>query len=452
MNRRPPVSDSSGPGATSNGIFAEFFAGFDWDISLLAFLYYCFAIITFYLPGADVAIVLAIATLALRASALRGHPYLVAIVVIVGWTGVTMVASEYRAVSLLAWWTFAKTAMVGVVSFLVIRNRVHLKIALAFLVGCFALFPMRGAFVNYFGGYTMFGRALWNNTYENPNELAVHGVVFLAASMALFVLVKSKFTRLLILIYACLSLLLILFTQSRGTLLAVGVAGLIGLVGQRIRLRPFLAALVAVGVAAWFAPASVWERLGGLRNVSIEGGMKGVDEARSAEQRFLIAKVAAAVAQRHPVFGVGIGGYPSANKAYAERQGSVFSFAGGARDAHNTYLLLAAELGVPGLVAFLAMVLSASLIPRTRSKKLGREDKQLMRMLRLGLLGFMVAGVFGSFAYTNVLYVLLGIMAAAPAALLADQYRPRGTSRRSGGPRNSLPPLSAASASRTAAT
>ncbi len=413
------------------GLFAEFFAGFDWDISFLAFLYYCFAVITFYLPGADVAIVLALATLSLRTNTLRGHPYLLTLFLVVAWTGLTMLNSEYRSTSWLAWWTLAKTALVGVVSFLVIRNRVHLKIVLAFLVGCFFLFPLRGAFFNYFGGYTLSGRVLWNYTYENPNELALHGLVFLSAAMALYFLVQNRLTRLAILTFAPLCLLLILFTQSRGTFLAAVAAGLVGLFGQKIRIRPLLTVVMAVGIAAWFTPTAVWERLGGLRNVSIEGGMKGVDEGNSAEQRFLIAKIAAQVAESHPLLGVGIGAYPRANAVYADKMGSDFTFGGGARDAHNTYLLLAAELGVPGLVAFMAMMLSASFSRGNVTRRLSPVDRLVIRMMRLGLFGFCIASVFGSFAYSNVLYILLGIMAASPAALSmsAEPSRARGAAR-----------------------
>jgi len=426
------------------GVFAEYFAGFDWDVSFLAFLYYCFAVITFYLPGADIAIVIALVTLLLRAKTLRVHPYLLTLSLVVGWTSLTMLNSEFRSASWLAWWTFAKTALVGVVSFLVIRTRTHLKIALAFLVGCFFFFPLRGAFFNYFGGYTLSGRVLWNHTYGNPNELALHGLMFLSAAMALLFLVKNSLTRLGILTFAPLCLLLILFTQSRGTFLAAVAAGFVGFVGQRIRLRPLLTVVVVAGIAAWFAPSAVWARMGGLRNVSIEGGMKGVDEGNSAEQRFLIAKIAAGVAESHPLLGVGIGAYPQANSLMAAKLGSKFAFGGGARDAHNTYLLLAAELGVPGLIAFGVMILSAIVIPRFRARSLGPEDRQAVRMMRLGLLGFLVAGVFGSFAYSNVLYIVLGLVAAAPAALSmsAEQSRSRGPARR--GMPSSLPALTGA--------
>ncbi|MCC6244491.1 MAG: hypothetical protein IT353_16735, partial [Gemmatimonadaceae bacterium] len=265
------------------GIFADFFSGFDWDLSFIAYLYYCFAVFTYFLPGADVAMVIAIVTLAVRPNQLRSHPYLLVLVLLVGWAGLTMLNSEYRTDSFQAWWNLVKTALVGIVSFIVIRTRTHLKIALAFLIGCFALFPLRGAFVNYFGGYSTFGRALWNFAYANPNDLAVYCIVFLAFTLALYPLVGTKTTKVALLCVAGLEVLLILFTQSRGSLVAVFIAGGIGLLGQRRRARTFAMVFATVALAAIAAPSGVWERLGGLKNISVDSGMKGVDEEGSAE-------------------------------------------------------------------------------------------------------------------------------------------------------------------------
>ncbi|MCC6246056.1 MAG: O-antigen ligase family protein, partial [Gemmatimonadaceae bacterium] len=123
------------------------------------------------------------------------------------------------------------------------------------------------------------------------------------------------------------------------------------------------------------------------------------------------------VAASNPLFGVGIGTYPSAHRLYAAKMGSEFATARGARDAHNTYLLLAAELGVPGLVLFFCLLLSA-VIPSFRpAVRVDELDRTALRMIQLGLLAVLLAGVFGSVQYINILYVLLAILCAAPSAL-----------------------------------
>ena len=164
-----------------------------------------------------------------------------------------------------------------------------------------------------------------------------------------------------------------------------------------------------------FAPSSLWERIGGLANVTDTQNLQTVDKEGSAEQRFEIWKVALKIIREHPVSGIGVGAYPAAHTQYAT--GSEFNpTSRGARDTHSTYLNVLAETGAVGLVLFVMMlgaVLSLAERIRRRSHDLLPASSQQILFLEIGLVGYLMAGIFGSFAKISFLYIHMAILWAA---------------------------------------
>jgi len=78
--------------------------------------------------------------------------------------------------------------------------------------------------------------------------------------------------------------------------------------------------------------------------------------------------------------------------------------------AHNPFIQVGAELGVLGLIAFVALLVKAF---RTLSKVRRvppAEAAMLAQSLTACLVGFVVAGFFSSLAYAAYLYMLLGMI------------------------------------------
>jgi len=115
-----------------------------------------------------------------------------------------------------------------------------------------------------------------------------------------------------------------------------------------------------------------------------------MDPEGSAEQRFAVLKTAARIIADHPVLGIGLGAYHNANADYSPDLGM--------KDTHNTYMNVAAETGVPGLILFLALVGSVLLSARAARRGAGpaaAAQAEEVRWLQYSVTGYLVAAVIG---------------------------------------------------------
>jgi O-antigen ligase len=113
----------------------------------------------------------------------------------------------------------------------------------------------------------------------------------------------------------------------------------------------------------------------------------------------------------HPVLGVGAFAFPSAEGALAP-QAARGEFGIGFKwsEAHNSFIEIGAELGVMGLVLFVALLVSGV---RTLSRIGGGPPGPaafLAQILTASLVTYVVSGFFLSAAYWTYLYVLLGMV------------------------------------------
>jgi len=285
------------------------------------------------------------------------------------------------------------------------------------------IWPARGTLKNYVTGNTIFGRAIWNKMYKNSNDLAAITLLMLGLALAIAtVKTQSVRVRRAAIALVPLTLLIILLTQSRGAFLGLlvgfGPSLLASLRKRPSLMAPVLAVLVGVAV---LVPAVSWHRLATLTTLTSEETSAEAHQDRtllaredrfiliaedSARQRFEILKTGLHMAASHPLLGVGIGGYREANARYAPELGE--------RDAHNTYVSLAVEMGLPGLLLWLGLVGSVLAQVRRRRAQLQADDctVQVLWIYR-AIIGFLVAGIFASYAGVTVFYLFLGILWAA---------------------------------------
>lgn len=244
------------------------------------------------------------------------------------------------------------------------------------------------------GGSAAEGRAYAGGTYD-PNDIAMIAAVSLPFALRL-ILGSSPAWKACGFVGLGAALLLILQTGSRGGMLAVGAILLAYLVVLRQSIPGRMKVLLIVGivVALASAPGVFLQRLNSLGNVS--GDYNMTDPLGRVE----IWKRGIGYFARRPLTGVGVGQFNSAEGV------SVQSLSGPMKwsTAHNSYVLAAAELGLPGIIGFLGLFLPIFPLVK-RLRRSARTDRALAPVaaqgeaIAIATIGFMVAGFFLSATY-----------------------------------------------------
>lgn len=200
---------------------------------------------------------------------------------------------------------------------------------------------------------------------------------------------------------------------SRGGFLgfvAVGGAGLLLVNGvsaaRRLSLLAATLFVIAVG-----APPGYWKQMATIMDPT-EGYNYTSDEGRHA-----LMQRAVGYMNRYPAFGLGIGNFGraectiSTKAALARINGPLRCSA-----PHNSYLQAGAELGIPGLFTWAALVIGGIAAPirlRRRLPRSWRKGTPTERFIysattffSVAMIGFAVTSFFVSFAWLDPLYVM----------------------------------------------
>ena len=415
--RQPTAVAGAGPGAgIPLATPVSPLAGVEWTFTLAGFLLYLLVITSYRLPVGDIAVAMALGGILIQGGRVRFPPYLAWLTVFAVWVFIGSTQSSYPDATSEQLTAMLKLCLIVLVAANAMRTRPQVRLFMVFFLGCFALFPLRGAMFNFFlYGNDVQGRAVWNMLYSNPNDLGAMALLQLSMAIALLATEPKGWVRWCALAGVVMVPMLILMTQSRGVFLGLVVFIAIVIAGQRRRAIMVLRLGVLALFLAAVAPAGVWERLGTLKHATSTATLNEVDgEGGSARQRSEIWKVAFKMIREHPVTGVGIGAYELNHEQYA--MGEEFNpTARGARDTHSLYFNVLAETGYPGLLLYLVMLVSV-IIPaeRTRRRCKGVLDgaaRQLL-LLEAGLIAFLVASIFGSLPYLPHLMLHLAMLHA----------------------------------------
>jgi O-antigen ligase len=81
--------------------------------------------------------------------------------------------------------------------------------------------------------------------------------------------------------------------------------------------------------------------------------------------------------------------------------------------AHNSYIQVGAELGIPGLLMFVSMIATAfAALRRSTRQGVSSQGQELAQALSAALVGFVVGAIFLSLAYSEILFTLLALAVA----------------------------------------
>jgi putative inorganic carbon (HCO3(-)) transporter len=202
---------------------------------------------------------------------------------------------------------------------------------------------------------------------------------------------------------------------SRGGFLGlVCVGGFLVFGFRAIPARVRIGATVASAVfLAAVGTASYWDRMGTFFDITSDYNL--TDEIGRIE----IWKRGAGYLASNPLTGVGVNAFPIAEGSMSEqsaRQAEGIGFKWST--AHSSFVQIAAELGVPGIIAFLLLLwrlyTTAQRMSRstTRRGPLADDERAFSQALVGTLIGYVICGSLLSQAYSAYLYVLCGIVTA----------------------------------------
>ena len=207
-------------------------------------------------------------------------------------------------------------------------------------------------------------------------------------------------------------------TGSRGAfvgVLAVGVALLLLPSGIAIS-RRIIALGSAVILLAVAAPQGYWKQMKSITSPTEDYNWKEKDGRKE------IAKRGLGYMLQYPITGIGINNFARAEGTISDKAKSWAQGDAGIRWAapHNSHVEAAAELGIPGAIAWIAMLLCGVIGPiklrrrLPRSWRRGAADERFVyacaTYLPISAIGFAVCCTFVSFAYLDPIYVLLAFV------------------------------------------
>lgn len=284
-------------------------------------------------------------------------------------------------------------------------------------------------------------------TYD-PNDFATFAVTAMPLGLYFLTHPHGRVGRIAALV-GCIALAVaFVWAGSRGGFLAF--LGVIGFMLLRYHAVPLRWRVLGGGITALTVLAAAseryWAEMGTLLNPS------GDYNLTSPTGRLMVWQRGIGYMLDHPVFGVGAMNFPAAEGVLSPLAW-VQDYGIGVRwtAAHNSLLQVGAELGIPGLVLLLGLVVATFRTLRTlelRPRPVpadGDDPRPLAQALTGSLVGFLIGAFFLSLAYSSMLYTLAAVVIAlrkvTPAAEGSGARQP--AARRRGGRLRLPAPVSA---------
>ena len=195
----------------------------------------------------------------------------------------------------------------------------------------------------------------------------------------------------------------VFLSQSRGGLLALAVMAALAWLNSRHKMRLLVGFAAAAVFMLAIGPGKVIER---FEQIRIEGQAQSGAEV-STRCRVELVRAGIRMMEAHPVFGVGLGRFQSVEFQY----NPALSIEVKPHIAHNTYVQLGAEGGLPTLVLYLA-ILGVTLASCRRVQKgqgMPEEIAGLALSFQIGLIGIMVAEIFLSAQYVKEVWIFISL-------------------------------------------
>lgn len=268
------------------------------------------------------------------------------------------------------------------------------KIQLTLFMLCISIL-FYGVFGLIFGGYVE-GRFAFTTMYD-PNDMALFMVGFFPIALVFVKKSHPNITRCIAAGVLCIAPVIIIISSSRGGLLSLALVlaalfitqvGGIKL-GHKIGIIAII--FIALAIFGGKIDTSRYETLFELEedyNITSDTG------------RLQVWETGLKLIAQNPVTGVGARNFPRAFGYLREKEGRVPEW----RAAHNAYIQIWAEIGTPGFIIFMGLILASMRsfwrMARMKDADVDKEHlKSVSGYLLIGFLGHLVGSFFLSQGY-----------------------------------------------------
>ncbi|MBW1981240.1 MAG: O-antigen ligase family protein [Deltaproteobacteria bacterium] len=294
-----------------------------------------------------------------------------------------------------------------------IRRMLVLLLGMGVLISLLGFIKYAGGSIPAFWKYRLDGHRL-NSTFVNPNHAAGYlEMVFLFGLGYLFF--RSRAEKMLL--GSCLALIFIalLLSMSRGgwiatsaSLMFMGAVFYSRLGWQRWKISLAITSFVLVVTLCFLGSNDLFRRIGSFSNQQ-EIGFNG---------RLGAAKATTQLIEEYPLWGTGLGTFPWSFTAVSPA-GSNIRW----REAHNDYVQIASEMGLPVLIP---LGWGLFLIFRTVFKRLKHSGgDRFQTAITLGALGAIVAMLIHSLVDFNIQITSNGILFCVLVGLALSEKNSR---------------------------
>lgn len=204
-------------------------------------------------------------------------------------------------------------------------------------------------------------------------------------------------------------------TYSRGGFVSAGVLGLLTLYRAPHKIRTLIGVAVLAALVSSVMPQEFWDRMG-----TITAPTEQRDD--SATGRLHFWEVAKVMARAKPFAGVGFNGFELSYAAYDTAQGDF----GVGRSVHSVWFGLLAELGYPGLILFVGILLTGiwscrQVVAIGKRDPLRSELGHYAQALSTSFIVFAAGGTFLPAQYNEMLWHFVGMSIALHAIATGEQ-------------------------------
>jgi O-antigen ligase len=196
----------------------------------------------------------------------------------------------------------------------------------------------------------------------------------------------------------------VFLSQSRGGLLALTVMAVLAWWNSEHKKRLLAVFLFAAIAMFSVAPGQMLKR---IEQIQVKGEAETGAEI-STRARVELAKAGVSMMEDHPIFGVGLGQFKSFEFHYNP---ILIDLEPDPKIAHDTYVQLGAEGGIPTLLLYLA-IFAVTLSICRRSQKLPGVPEDISALalsFQIGIIGVMVAEFFLTAQYIKEVWVLISL-------------------------------------------